>query len=100
MDLAFAEQWRWVAGASLQFHAWEGEDLVLVFQAASGDTHLLDALSAEVLQRLRDGPLCPEVLWLQVRDHTGSSPDDFPPERLQTILSSLEQLELIERVSA
>jgi PqqD family protein of HPr-rel-A system len=100
MDWASAPRWRLLTASSLKFHAWPGEEFVLVFHSASGDTHLVDALSAEVLRRLQDGPLTEETLWRRLLEQTGFSVEEFPLDRLQPILTQLEQLSLVERATA
>ena len=52
---ARAEVWRLPAGASLLWQSWD-EDEVIVFNRASGQTHLLDAFSAAVMRRIEAAP--------------------------------------------
>lgn len=50
-----AEIWRLPAEVSLLWQCWDEEEVV-VFNRASGQTHLLDAFSAAVLQRIEASP--------------------------------------------
>jgi PqqD family protein of HPr-rel-A system len=50
-----AKIWRLPAGVSLLWQSW-GEDEVIVFNRASGQTHLVDAFSAAVLRRIEAAP--------------------------------------------
>ena len=50
-----AKIWRLPAGVSLLWQSWD-EDEVIVFNRASGQTHLLDAFSAAVLRRIEASP--------------------------------------------
>jgi PqqD family protein of HPr-rel-A system len=50
-----AKIWRLPAGVSLLWQSW-GEDEVIVFNRASGQTHLLDAFSAALLRRIEAAP--------------------------------------------
>jgi PqqD family protein of HPr-rel-A system len=50
-----AEVWRLPAGVSLLWQSWD-EDEIIVFNQASGQTHLLDAFSAAVLRRIEAVP--------------------------------------------
>jgi PqqD family protein of HPr-rel-A system len=50
-----AEVWRLPAGVSLLWQSWD-EDKIIVFNQASGQTHLLDAFSATVLRRIEAAP--------------------------------------------
>ena len=49
------EIWRLPTGVSLLWRSWN-EDEVIVFNRASGQTHLLDAFSAAVLRRIEASP--------------------------------------------
>ena len=50
------EIWRLPAGVSLLWRSWD-ESEVIVFNRASGQTHLLDAFSAAVLRRIEAAPV-------------------------------------------
>jgi PqqD family protein of HPr-rel-A system len=50
-----AKIWRLPAGVSLLWQSWD-EDEAIVFNRASGQTHLLDAFSAAVLRRIEADP--------------------------------------------
>jgi PqqD family protein of HPr-rel-A system len=50
-----AEVWRLPAGVSLLWQSWD-ENQIIVFNRASGQTHLLDAFSAAVLRRIEAAP--------------------------------------------
>lgn len=78
------------------FGAWPGEDDVIAYQSTSGDTHLVSAMGAAVLELLQVGPLSVEAIFA----------DLFPDEVLDdTAVSNLrnnllihfEQLGLIEK---
>lgn len=100
MGLACVHQWQWLDRAPLAIHTWPGEPFALVFHPATGDTHLVDLLSAEVLRLLESGPLPEDQLWHQLLTQTGFSPEELPSSRFQSILTQLERLNLIERVAA
>ena len=51
-----AEVWRLPVGVSLLWRSWD-ESEVIVFNRASGQTHLLDAFSAAVLRRIEAAPV-------------------------------------------
>jgi len=50
-----AQIWRLPAGVSLLWRSWD-ENEIIVFNRASGQTHLLDAFSAAVLRRIEAAP--------------------------------------------
>jgi PqqD family protein of HPr-rel-A system len=49
------QEWRLPAGVSLLWQTWD-ENEIIVFNRASGQTHLLDAFSAAVLRRIEAAP--------------------------------------------
>lgn len=58
--------WSLVSPAQLYIRAWEGEDTAVVYDARSGDTHLIEALALEVLHLLKDQPSSTEALSLKL----------------------------------
>ncbi|SFU47383.1 HPr-rel-A system PqqD family peptide chaperone [Pseudoduganella namucuonensis] len=47
--------WQLMPGQSLRYHTWDNEVYVL-YNDMSGDTHMLDAAAIEVLTALASGP--------------------------------------------
>jgi PqqD family protein of HPr-rel-A system len=79
--------------------AWEGwEDLHVVFQRTSGETHVFNETTRAILGRLQDGPLAlDEMVRLLARamgiDEAGLAREDF-----LAVTARLDELGLIERV--
>ena len=70
-------------------------DEVLVFNQASGQTHVLDALSAWVLQELEVSPSSDDVLAERLVKVAGLEPD-LAVRRLQEVLAKFEGQGLVE----
>lgn len=84
-----------VAGDSdLLWKQWDYDE-VLVFHCASGRTHLLDALSAEVLKQLESGPLTLENLLDAVRQQHQIETGKVS-KRLLDVCRSLSNIGLID----
>ena len=88
------EIWRLPNGVSLLWQSWD-EDEVIVFNRASGQTHLLDAFSAAVLRQIEAAPATiPEL-----RRHfaTGLDLDEsLLHDRLSASCARFDQLGLAE----
>ena len=88
------EIWRLPTGVSLLWQSWD-EDEVIVFNRASGQTHLLDAFSAAVLQRIE---ACPGTI-AELRSYFASGFDldeVILSERLDVVCRRFDQLGLAE----
>lgn len=78
------------------FGAWPGEEAVVAYQSTSGDTHLISAMGAAVLELLQAAPLSAESLFKAL------FPDEEPVEDAVATLRNnflihFEQLGLIEK---
>ena len=89
-----AEVWRLPAGVSLLWQSWD-EDEVIVFNSASGQTHLLDAFSAAVLRRIEAAPTT--IPDLQRYFATDLALDESVlSDRLSAVCERFDQLGLAE----
>jgi PqqD family protein of HPr-rel-A system len=86
--------WRLPKGVSLLWRSWD-EDEVIVFNRASGQTHLLDAFSAAVLRRIEAAP--GTISDLQRQFAIGFELDEhILSERLDVVCRRFDQLGLAE----
>ena len=88
------EIWRLPTGVSLLWQSWDEEE-VIVFNRASGQTHLLDAFSAAVLRRIE---ACPGTIS-ELRRYFASGyelDEDILSERLDMVCRRFRQLGLAE----
>jgi len=67
-------RWRKAGDAELSWRYWDGE--AVVYNDASGDTHHLDALAAEVLERLCTHAADVEEVSQAIANAYGLDPDD------------------------
>jgi PqqD family protein of HPr-rel-A system len=89
--------WKVCGPSSLVWRLWDDEYVLL--NTASGDTHLLDLLSGEVLRCLEEGPADAEVLAARVLRKMDPGPDRDPSPlaaRIEDILTTLDELGLVE----
>jgi PqqD family protein of HPr-rel-A system len=98
IDDGAGEIWRLPKGVSLLWQSWD-EDEVIVFNCASGQTHLLDAFSAAVLRRIEASPHT--VLQLRRYFALGFALDEHVlSERLDVVCRRFDQLGLAEPEAA
>lgn len=83
--------------APLLWHRWEGEEQMVVFDAASGSTHLLSAAAAEVLLALLSGPGSRDATGLAqaLLAEDGAPPLPQDVQALQGVLEQLARLGLV-----
>jgi PqqD family protein of HPr-rel-A system len=89
-----ADVWRLPAGASLLWQSWD-EDEVIVFNRASGQTHLLDAFSAVVLRRIEAAPTAMPELQRFLAADLGLE-ESVLSDRLREVCRLFDQLGLAE----
>jgi PqqD family protein of HPr-rel-A system len=58
--------WSLVSPAQIYIRAWENEDAAVVYDARSGDTHLIEPLALEVLRFLKNEPGTAESLSIKL----------------------------------
>ncbi|MFQ6017088.1 MAG: HPr-rel-A system PqqD family peptide chaperone [Kiloniellaceae bacterium] len=90
---AAGQYWRLPAGAELLWRFWDDE--VIVYNTASGQTHLLDALSGATLKELEDCPRTIAELAGRLADRFDLDPDALS-ERLPDICAQFDKLGLAE----
>jgi PqqD family protein of HPr-rel-A system len=96
MSLPCEQFWRITQGCELSWRSWNDE--YVVYNSGSGDTHLLDLLSAEILRKIEEAPASARELenWI-----AGKAAADSPPEisgYVANVLLQLHSLALIEIV--
>ena len=79
----------------MSWRQWEGD--YVVFNAASGNTHLLDIASGEVLMALLGGPASASQIAERLAKFLEVANDDGLQAAADGIVSNLDDLGLIER---
>ncbi len=74
-------QWSPVAFDALHIHSWDGEPLGVVYNAISGDTHVLDPLGIELISLLKEHSLTTESI-LQVLNDVFSDTSNIEAEKI------------------
>lgn len=75
---------------------WDGEDAAVVYDARSGDTHLVETPGLELLQRLAQSPCTRDVLMQELG---GLFVDDDPLTIAQCVDATLTRLQAVGLVS-
>lgn len=94
MSVGGTAAWRTLEGSRLVWRLWEDE--YVVFDAASGDIHLLDLVSGEVLKRLAESPAEVSRVVRDVASTLELEPDRELFEHVEQALARFETLGLIE----
>ncbi len=89
--------WRRLAGAELRWKYLD--DKAIVFDSESGQTHLLDALSAATLKEFEHGPRTITQLVRSLSSRFGLDSEELS-DRLETICGRFEELGLTELESS
>jgi len=87
----------WRASDALHLHVWEDE--AVAYHSLSGETHLLGAAAATLLQTLRQSPADAIALSQALAFQPDMETDAEFMQQVYEILRHLEQLKLIEQHS-
>ena len=90
---------RWVVNSDsrLIWKSWDSDEFV-VYSTASGDTHQLNKVTAEVLRQLEHAALEFSDLARNVADALGAELDDQTETYVARLLAHLDQIGLVELV--
>ena len=88
--------WQVATGRPLFFVTWPADDAVVVYQPASGDTHLVSAMGAALLESLQTLPATEEALFKYLVPDEELSPLVVHKLR-RKFLIHFEQIGLIEK---
>lgn len=86
--------WRLSVTSPLPLRVWDGE--TVVFNPLSGDTHLLDILTGELLRALMTGPASVAALRQTAAEFLEVPDDEQLAQHVGQMLASLDELGLIE----
>ncbi|MET3136660.1 PqqD family protein of HPr-rel-A system [Undibacterium sp. GrIS 1.2] len=89
-------EWRVLVSTASNSHNWGDE--VVVFNALSGATHLLDHAAGQILEKLQQSPGDAKSLAAILADVWNVEIDDDLVRYVRDVLISLHALSLIERV--
>ncbi len=81
--------------APLLWRSWDDDEYV-VYSSASGDTHLINEVTAEVLRQLERSELAFSDLVHNVAQTLGTEPDEQIETHVARLLVYLDQIGLVE----
>jgi PqqD family protein of HPr-rel-A system len=87
-------RWRTIAGGALPHRRWDGD--WIVFNPASGNTHILDIVSGELLGVLFAGPRETAHLRARIAEFLDVPNDESLAANVDRVLDVLEELGLVE----
>lgn len=89
--------WQVSAPGSLHMRAWDNE--VVVYEATSGNTHLLDTTAARILATIANAPADAPAIAQALADHGHAPPTEQTHEQVDAILAELAAISLITPVT-
>lgn len=89
-------RWRTVGGNALHLKSWDGE--LVVYNALSGDLHVLDDQAAQILQALQQTPSDVLSLTQRLAEQWQCEPSDDLQREIEMTMSDMQALALVERV--
>lgn len=96
-DERVRQEWRTVGGESLRWRCWSGD--YVVFNPASGQTHMMDILSGHILQTIKDrAPVSLDEICAEVSTFLEVDNDVCVLAGVIEMLRRLEELELITSI--
>lgn len=95
--MIMSDQRRWHVPGAAQFIWRDLNGVVALHDRRSGETHLLDALSQQILEMLRETPRDPEDLAERLLAHLGAAAEELPAmrRRVAHTLAEFDRLGLI-----
>ena len=75
-----------------------GEDSVVYFDSRSGDTHLVGAFAAFIIEQLRAEDLSLESLTERALPLTDSETSDKLSEAVNTVVEELKSMDIVEHI--
>jgi PqqD family protein of HPr-rel-A system len=89
-------RWRTIRDDAFIFRAWDDE--VVIYDALSGDTHVIDATAARILQALQQSPSDVPTLAQLLAVPLQCEPGDALNQDIEAVLSDMAALSLVECV--
>lgn len=91
--------WSSISAEKLSFRTWNGEDVSVVYNGISGDTHLVEELALHLLQLVGVSPLSTETLALQLTDFFVENDPNKIQEFIDSTLLQLETVGLVYSIA-
>ena len=88
--------WQIICDGALQFRSWNGE--FVVYHALSGDTHILEEASMQLLLELQQKPSDVLSLARQLAGKWQCELDDDLVQEIEMALTDMHALSLVERI--
>ena len=92
----FSVKWRTITGFELLWRVWNDEHII--YHTGSGDTHLLSSDAAKVLRSLQKDAATISDLENKLASVIDVPQDNHLPSYLETIMTDLNKLGVIERI--
>ena len=92
-----AERWKAVSASELLWEAWENE--FTVYHRQTGETHILNALPAEIVHLLDEIPMTTDELVVELAVRCEVEETSSWSDKVAVVLENLHALSLVEKAS-
>jgi PqqD family protein of HPr-rel-A system len=87
--------WSTVSPARLSFASWDDDDLAVVYDKVTGDTHLIESSAIEILRLIEKSPASAEAIAQELADLFSADDQDKLPQFISATLLQLRDLGLV-----
>lgn len=87
--------WSTVSPARLSFASWDDEDLAVVYDKVTGDTHLIESSAIEILRLIEKYPASAEAIAQELADLCSPDDQDKLPQFISATLLQLRDIGLV-----
>ncbi|WPC67678.1 HPr-rel-A system PqqD family peptide chaperone [Rhodoferax ferrireducens] len=87
--------WSTVSPARLSFASWDDDDLAVVYDKVTGDTHLIESSAIEILRVIEKYPASAEAIAQELAELFSADDQDKLPQFISASLLQLRDLGLV-----
>lgn len=87
--------WSTVSPARLSFASWDDDDLAVVYDKVTGDTHLIESSAIEILRLIEKSPASAEAIAQELADLISADDQDKLPQFISATLLQLRAIGLV-----
>lgn len=95
IERAVLALWSTVSPARLSFASWDDDDLAVVYDKVTGDTHLIESSAIEILRLIDKSPASAEAIAQALADLISADDQDKLPQFISATLLQLRDLGLV-----
>lgn len=87
--------WSTVSPARLSFASWDDDDLAVLYDKVTGDTHLMESSAIEILRLIEKSPASAEAIAQELAELFPADDQDKLPQFISATLLQLRDIGLV-----